>query len=271
MIVTPEFAINPKGFKKAEAFSLSDAIPVEKGSGFGGYLDKLTLIRDTVTDYVEVSSTMTINVAGRDADLFIRLSGAAAPWLTIEGNLRNGRKIVIDASGLTSAGKVTIGGVTHDISSSWGIGTFYWTSSGVSSHSAFFGNVQAEGNLVINGRITPGVTPWTGYNVKLDPGETYLLPRGILFVEQEALNFPFIESNSMAKRYEIMVEFNSVGGAIGGWHPVDSRLGAYNWRVTPDDYYIGYKDYLTLISDGAHFRIRNVDPTFPRYCPFWVI
>lgn len=255
MIVTPEFAINPKGFKKAEAFSLSDAIPVEKGSGFGNHLDKLTLIRDTVMDYVEVSSMMTINVNGRDSDLFIRMSGAGSPWLTIEGNLRNGRKIVIDASSLSSAGKLTIGGVTHDISSSWGTGTFYWTSSGVSSHSAFFGNVHTEGNLTVDGYFEPGQEPAIGYNVNIAWGDSYILPRGVIVVGQRCTVF----TGSTIGYYSVLLEWSSNGGSA--WSDYDSRLPKERFEIDGEYGQHGLRPYHMILSNGSNFRIRNVTPT----------
>lgn len=156
MIETPEYAVNPKGFRRAEAFEENDGIPLEGGSGFGQYLDRIALVASIVVGYTEINSTTTVDVSHRFADVYLRAVGGEAPVITIEGELPAGRRLIVDVRSLTGTCTLIIGGLTYTLYAADGVMEFFSTSDGWARPTVSFYSVRIQSVLNVQGSASVG-------------------------------------------------------------------------------------------------------------------
>ena len=207
MIDTPPYAVNPKGWNRATSFEEGDGIPIERGSGFGGYLEREAIKQSIVKEYIEVSGATTVDVTNRIADLYIRCSAAGTPTITIVGTLPAGNTLYVDPRSYPC--NVLIGGVTYALTGTRGVVAFYCTSAGwqapdvyardlraindvsvgrdvaIARNLGVSGGASIAGGLTVGGRFTPG-TSWTVVSVVVPSGSVVVLPRGALLVQHLA-------------------------------------------------------------------------------------
>ena len=204
MIDTPPYAVNPKGWNRATSFEEGDGIPIERGSGFGGYLEREAIKQSIVKEYIEVSGATTVDVTNRIADLYIRCSAAGTPTITIVGTLPAGNTLYVDPRSYPC--NVLIGGVTYALTGTRGVVAFYCTSAGwqapdvyardlraindvsvgrdvaIARNLGVYASASIAGVLTVGGLFTPG-TDWTTVTVVVPNGGVAVLPRGALMVQ----------------------------------------------------------------------------------------
>lgn len=248
MIPTPEQALNPKGFTELDALNAEDGIPVEQGSGFGGFIKRGPLISSIVKAYVEVSASAVIDLSSRVSDLFIRVTGGSSPDITIVGALPSGRCLMVDARAVTADFTLEIGADTYTIAQKEGVVVFHATADGWARPSEWMydltvkndlrvdgsvsssGDLAFDGDLVIDGSITPR-SEFTQGSITLAHLTGADLPRGALSVEW----YPTIGNDSC-----LMVRFDP--DTI--FTPILSKSGASQGATF-------------IMNDGARHKIIN--------------
>lgn len=151
MISTPELAVNPRSLNPMDSLSEGDAIPVEQGSGFGGYIERTALHDSIVQGYAELTATTTVDVAERFGDLYLRVTATTNPTITISGNLQAGRKLTLDVRSATNGCTFVIGDITYTLAAVDGVCVFHCTTDGWARPSGFFYRIKCFFDLIVTG------------------------------------------------------------------------------------------------------------------------